>query len=150
MGLSGIFLRNNDALSGTDLESIKAEFTGICGKLGYTVTFPEEFYYGKTCCDFSVQETAGSDTGFVMWLYSDIDVVPEYDKIAPRLSSVAMIESISGCEEMIFNILREYFELHPEDYFYDELQWYYTKRSIEHIAEGEDRVDWLYQHPTVK
>jgi hypothetical protein len=149
MGLSGIFLRKNEELRKTDITEVKSLFTGICEKLGYAVKFPERFYYGKTSCVCSVAEGSGSEKSFVMWLYSDTDAVPEYDKIAPDLSSVAIIESISGCEEMIFNILREYFELFPEDYFCDELQWYYTKRSIDRIAQGTDRVDWLYQHPPV-
>ena len=146
MGLSGIFLRKNDKLKGITLDALKETFVSICGKLGYRITFPERFYYGRTSCVCSVAD-AESGRGFVMWLYCDTDVASEYAKIAPDLSSVAIIENISECEEMIFDILREYFELFPEDFFYDELQWHYTKNSIDDIALGDDRIDWLYQHP---
>lgn len=87
-----------------------------------------------------------SEKGFVMYVYEEYDPLDKgnFDWIEKDLGQVVNIESISGCEDMILRILYEYFKIYPDDYFYNEMSWYYDKNDIIKIYESSSWDDWCY------
>lgn len=58
-----------------------------------------------------------------------------------------IIEDISDCEKILLDFLYEYLKLNPEDYFYDEEEWYYTYEDIERIKKNVFDPAWCYKNP---
>ena len=45
---------------------------------------------------------------------------------------------------MVLEILFEYLKFHPDDIFYNEVEWDYTKRDIDEIYLKPSKKDWWY------
>lgn len=59
-----------------------------------------------------------------------------------------VIENISGRGEMLLRFVEEYLKLNPDDIFYDDLKWYYTKDDIDKIIEKKvDPKTWYCINP---
>lgn len=58
-----------------------------------------------------------------------------------------IIEDIEECEKILLDFLYEYFKLNPEDYFWNELDWYYTYDDIMRIKQTEFDSSWCYKNP---
>lgn len=84
-----------------------------------------------------------------MYMYSDDDCLDRFDWVLKdgNLIRAIVIEDIAGCEKILLDFLGEYFELNPDDYFYDELKWYYTHGDIIKIKQKEFEPDWCYKNP---
>lgn len=80
---------------------------------------------------------------------------PEYMKdddfswISPNLYVAIQIEDLYDCEDSVLKILHKYFSLHPNEYFYAEESWYYTKENIDRIYESGDWYFWCYKNPSL-
>ncbi len=61
-----------------------------------------------------------------------------------------IIENFSGCEKILLDFLFEYLKLNPEDYFYDELKWYYTYEDVVRIKQQKFDPDWCYKNPNLE
>ena len=58
-----------------------------------------------------------------------------------------VIENFSDCEKILLDFLYEYFRLNPNDYFFDESNWFYTYEDIIKIRQNEFDIDWCYKNP---
>ena len=86
---------------------------------------------------------------WLMYIYSEDDWLngmnhPLKDEVVMR---AVIIEDIYECEKILLDFLYEYFKLNPEDYFYNELKWYYTYDDIARIKQNEFDPDWCYKDP---
>ena len=146
MGLDGLILRKKDKMN---LEETKKLMSSILDKLGYYYGMSEKNKRGRKFYTCGVSEYQGSEKGFVMYLYGEQDPFDEgqFDFIECDLGKVLHIEDISGSEDMILKILYEYFKVNPNDYFYNILDWYYTKKEIDRIYNSDDWEDWPYKNP---
>ena len=84
-----------------------------------------------------------------MYMYSNDDCLDRFDWILKdgHLIRAVIIEDFDGCEKILLDFLYEYFNLNPEDYFWDELNWYYTQEDIEKSKQEEFDSDWCYKNP---
>lgn len=87
----------------------------------------------------------------LMYIYniSDDDYLQEFDWIekGKNLIQIVNIEDFQGCEKILLDLLYEYFKLNPKDYFWNELDWYYTYDDIARIKKNEFDPTWCYQNP---
>ncbi len=145
MGLGGIILRKKDKMN---LEETKKLMSSILDKLGYYYGMSEKNKRGRKFYTCGVSEYQGSEKGFVIYLYGEQDPFDEgqFDFIECDLGKVLHIEDISGSEDMILKILYEYFKVNPNDYFFDDLDWYFTKKEIDRIYNSDDWEDWPYKN----
>lgn len=86
---------------------------------------------------------------WVMYLYSNDDCLDRFDWILKNghLIRAVIIEDFDECERILLDFLYEYFKLNPEDYFWDELDWYYTQEDIVKLKQKEFNSDWCYKNP---
>ncbi len=146
MGLGGIILRKKDKMN---LEETKKLMGAIFEKKGYFYGMTEHKNSDRKYYTCGVSEYQGSEKGFVMYLKGEHDPFDEgkFDFIECDLGKVLHIEDISDSEDMLLRILYEYFKVHPNDYFFDDLDWYYTKKEIDRIYNSDDWEDWPYKNP---
>lgn len=87
----------------------------------------------------------------LMYIYniSDDDYLQEFDWIekGKNLIQIINIEDFQGCEKILLDLLYEYFKRNPEDYFWNELDWYYTYDDIARIKKNEFDPAWCYKNP---
>lgn len=84
-----------------------------------------------------------------MQIYSNDDCLDRFDWILSggHLIRAIIIEDFNECEKILLDFLYEYFKLNPEDYFWDELDWYYTQEDIIKLKKEEFDSDWCYKNP---
>ena len=138
MGLTGSILRKSEMLSFKETKTITIE---ILESLKYMVDIMDEDYF-----TVSVNK---DDIGFVMYIYSKPHEADEYNfsYIDSGITRAIDIEDISECEEMILRFLKEYFKYFPNDYFDDDLDWYYTKKDIDEAFKNGNFHEWCYKPP---
>ena len=141
MGLTGSILRKSEMLSFKKTKKIAIE---ILESLKYMVDIMDEDYF-----TISVNK---DDIGFIMYIYSKPHEADEYNfsYIDSGITRAIDIENISECEEMILRFLKEYFKYFPNDYFDDDLDWYYTKKDIDEAFKNGDFHEWCYKPPRGK
>ena len=141
MGLTGSIFRKKELLSFKETKIITIE---ILESLKYMVDIMDEDYF-----TISVNK---DDIGFVMYIYSKPHEADEYNfsYIDSGITRAIDIENISECEEMILRFLKEYFKYFPNDYFDDDLDWYYTKKDIDEAFKNGDFHEWCYKPPKDK
>ncbi|MDE5557907.1 MAG: hypothetical protein K2J32_09520 [Ruminococcus sp.] len=142
MGLTGSILRKSKLLSFKETKIISAE---ILRSLNYRLTLLHE---DTRYCSISVNKK-DDDIGFVMYIYGKVREADEYNfsYIASNITRVIDIEDISECEDMILMFLKEYFKYYPNDYFDNELDWYYTKKDIDEAFKNKNFKEWCYEPP---
>lgn len=145
MGLSGMILRKTKEL---ELKKTKKRVISILESLGYTCYLWNEDLKGEDYCSISVNERP-YERGFVMWLYGKPDLYDqeEFKWIDSNLNQVINIEDITDREDMILKFLHKYFKYYPNDYFNNEMEWFYTKEDIDRIYDGSDWEYWCYKKP---
>ena len=138
MGLTGSIFRKKELLSFKETKTITIE---ILESLKYMVDIMDEDYF-----TISVNK---DDIGFVMYIYSKPHEADEYNfsYIDSGITRAIDIEDISECEEMILRFLKEYFKYFPNDYFDDDLDWYYTKKDIDEAFKNGNFHEWCYKPP---
>ena len=141
MGLTGSIFRKKELLSFKETKTITIE---ILESLKYMVDIMDEDYF-----TISVNK---DDIGFIMYIYSKPHEADEYNfsYIDSGITRAIDIENISECEEMILRFLKEYFKYFPNDYFDDDLDWYYTKKDIDEAFKNGDFHEWCYKPPRCK
>ena len=88
---------------------------------------------------------------WLMYMYSDDDCLDRFDWVLKdgNLIRAIIIEDIAGCEKILLDFLYEYLKLNPEDYFWNELDWYYTYEDIVKIRSKEFDSIWCYKNPHI-
>lgn len=86
---------------------------------------------------------------WLMYVYSDDVDYERFDMVQKggKLIRIMNIENFSECEKMLLDFLYEYLKLNPEDYFWDELDWFYTYEDIVKIKQREFDPNWCYKNP---
>lgn len=86
---------------------------------------------------------------WVMYIFSYDDWLDGLDYVLKdqSLMRTILIEDVSGCSRILLDFLYEYLRLNPEDFFYDELEWYYTYEDIVNIKQKEFDPIWCYKNP---
>ncbi|MBQ8942030.1 MAG: hypothetical protein IJ062_09335 [Firmicutes bacterium] len=150
MGLSGLILRKYEKLEVETTKKTLLNILDLCG-CKYTSEFHTYSIRNRLYNYYFISVSPQiHNKNFVMYLYGD--VVPEYNRnnfefIESDLVKVVSIEDIYGCEEILLKILHEYFKFYPDDFFYNELEWYYDKNIISKIIASSDQKNWCYIKP---
>lgn len=146
MGLGGLILKKKDEIN---LNETKDLMVSILEKLNYFYDMSERKHEGETYYICGVNEYPFSEKGFVMYLEDGQNPFDQglFDFIECNLGKAVFIEDVSGSEDMILKILYEYFKVNANDYFFDEMDWFYTKKEIDKIYHSNDWQDWLYKNP---
>ena len=76
------------------------------------------------------------------------DTMFDWIKKGACLNQIISIEDFNNCEDMLLRFVYEYMKLSPNDIFYDELDWYYTKADIDKIVSNSFNKNWCYILPT--
>ena len=144
MGLTGSILRKSEMLSFKETKKIAVE---ILESLNYRIMLWNQDMKGENYCTISANKD--DDIGFVMYIYGEVSEADEYNfsYIDSGITRAIDIENISECEEMILRFLKEYFKYFPNDYFDDDLDWYYTKKDIDEAFKNGDFHEWCYKPP---
>lgn len=136
MSVSGILLKK---IAFINSERTLKEITNIMDSLGFSYTV-----------DPITSESQGFQLGvndskcnsdFCMYIFEKPE--PKYmdddgfSWISPNLYS----------EDSILKILHEYFQIHPDEYFYTEEDWFYNKKDIEKIYKSGKWYHWCYKNP---
>lgn len=152
MGQSGIFLKEKQELVLEKLvESVKLALdkTGYLYLCEYESGWAANDKYEYYC--MSVREDKGSEKGFLMYLYGkskDVyDLEFDWIREGACLNQAVNIEDFYGCEDMLLRFAHEYLKIFPEDIFWDEMDWYYTKADIDYIVCGQYDENWCYMNP---
>ena len=145
MGLSGMILRKKADIN---LKKLKSELFGIFDSLAYDYYYWDEASKGKHYNSISVRKKESSidDESLIIYMYNTFDPKEsiQFNWIDEELNLVILIESISECEDMVLEILFKYFKFHQDDIFYNEMEWYYTKKDIDEIYLKPSKKDWCY------
>lgn len=92
----------------------------------------------------------GKSLGFYVY---PLDEKYEYDntfdciKEGKNLQIIICIDDMEFKEELVLRFLYEYFQLNPEDYFWNDNKWCYTLRDIERICRLPFDENWGYKNP---
>ena len=153
MGLSGIILKKKED---TDIykliQDVKeaAEKAGLEPRIKSTLfeSLDGEGVYTTANIADTYEDILGAQQ-WLMYMYSNDDCLDRFDWILKdgHLIRAVIIEDFDGCEKILLDFLYEYFNLNPEDYFWDELNWYYTQEDIEKSKQEEFDSDWCYKNP---
>lgn len=153
MGLSGIILKKKENIDIYKLISdVKkaAEEAGLEPRINSILSgsLDEEGVY-TTANIANTYEDVPEAQQWLMYIYSNDDCMDRFDWIVMEghLIRAIIIEDIEECEEILLDFLCEYFKLNPEDYFWNELDWYYTHDDILRIKQNEFDSAWCYKNP---
>ena len=155
MGLSGIILKRQEE---TDIfkliQDVKeaAEKAGLEPRIGSTLFNSlngEGVYATANIAD--TYEDIPEAQQWLMYIHSSDDCMDQFDWILMdgHLIRAIIIEDFSECEKILLDFLYEYFKLNPEDYFWDEYDWYYTQEDIVKLKQREFDKDWCYKNPNL-
>lgn len=152
MGLSGIFLKRRQEI---DYPQIMEDIIQILNDIGYIYYCEREkgtiesINYEYDCFRVNVWETENSEKQWLMYIYGKEDerLKPTFDWIrkGAELNRVIIIEDFSRCEDMLLRFAHGYLKRFPEDIFFDELDWYYTKVDIDTIIKKPFDKSWCYK-----
>lgn len=153
MGLSGIILKKKE---NTDIYKLisdvkkAAEEAGLEPRINSILSdsLDEEGVYTTANIANTYEDVLGAQQ-WLMYIYSNDDCMDRFDWIVMegQLIRAIIIEDIGECEEILLDFLYEYFKLNPEDYFWNELDWYYTHDDIARIKQREFDSAWCYKNP---
>lgn len=140
MGISGMFLRK---ITNERLSLIKKEIIDILESLSYNYYDQNENLKGENYCSISVDY---NEYGFIMYLYELQNSKENWhiNWIDNNLTEVVIIEDIKY-SEMILEILHKYMQIHPDNIYYTEMDWYYTKEDIDKVYNSNDHIHWKYK-----
>ena len=68
-------------------------------------------------------------------------------KTCKKYYSYLFFENVSSREIMILEFLHRYFELYPDDIFWDCDKFFYTKKDIDKLYSKTYNSNWLYISP---
>ena len=152
MGLSGIFLKKRQEI---EYPRIVEEIVSILNRIGYICYCEQDqFTFSRInfdCSIITVLESENSEKQFLMYVHGQEDEIhgSTFDWIRKGgcLNPVINIENFHDCEDMLLRFAYEYFKKFPNDIFWDDLDWYYTKADIERIMNRPYDKDWCYKNP---
>ncbi|MCM1325528.1 MAG: hypothetical protein NC094_00310 [Bacteroidales bacterium] len=155
MGLAGILLKKREFVNVwkivNDLEASALQ-AGLAFRKGidYEETEDESFHYLSANIADTFAE-AECQQQMLMYIYdiSEDDSLQEFDWIekGKNLIQIVNIEDFRGCEKILLDFLYEYLKRNPEDYFWNEREWYYTFDDITRMKRNEFDPAWCYKNP---
>lgn len=153
MGIAGMFLREREKI---ELYQIVDEVKQIVDAIGYVYKrcLYHEFKskYESDYFTINIYEHEGSERQLLVYIF-DKENRDEYNstfdfvKKGAGLEQIINFENFSEHEDMLLKFAYEYFKRFPDDFFYDELDWYYTKADIDAIVEKPYDWRWCYRRP---
>lgn len=146
MGTSGMVLKKVALFNS---QNTFREITKIMDTLGF------KYCFNSISSESSVFHLGVNDpkcnSNFCMYIferpkpkYMEDDV---FSWISPNLYVAILIEDLFDSEDSILEILHEYLQIHPDEYFYTEENWFYNKDDIEKIYESGKWLHWCYKKP---
>lgn len=157
MGLSGGFLKEKREI---EYPQIMEDVIQIVENIGYIHLCCERYQgtregkfriYYYDYFTINILEDENSEKEFLMYIFGKED--EKYDSTfdwirkGVDLTHVINIEDFSGREDMLLRFAHEYLKKFPNDIFYDELDWYYTKEDIDEIMKRPFDKNWCYKNP---
>lgn len=152
MGLSGMILKSKENVNISKmLEDIKiaAEQANLEPRIESKLYPSLEGGIYTTANIADTYEDIPEAQQWLMYIYSDDDCYDRFDWIhkGKNLIRSIIIEDFSGCQKMLLDFLYQYLMLNPCDYFWDELEWYYSYEDIVKIKQKKFDPDWCYKNP---
>lgn len=152
MGMSGLILKKKeDANIHKLIDDVRlaAEKAGLEPRINPILHDSRDGVVYTTANVADTYEDTPEAQQWLMYIYSDDDSFDRFDWVLKEgnLIRAVIIEDISGCERMLLDFLYEYLMLNPKDYFWNELDWYYTYDDIVKIRQKEFNPDWCYMKP---
>lgn len=150
MGLAGILLKKREFVNVQkivyDLETSALQ-AGLAFRRGIDYEKKEDgsFHYLSVNIADTFAE-AEDQQQMLMYIYniSEDDYLQEFDWIAKGMNMIQIvnIEDFQGCEKILLDFLYEYLKRNPEDYFWNEMDWYYTFDDIVKMKRNEFDPAW--------
>ncbi len=130
-----------------DLDEQVSALTSILKSLGYLYHIWKD--NDTTYCSIGITERKEPMRGIVLYVYGESDPLFEhdYDWIEHDLSTALLFEDVSNREDMLLEILFRYSLLHPQGYFYNESDWFYSSSDIQCIYKSGQWENWCYLKP---
>ncbi|MCM1500694.1 MAG: hypothetical protein NC124_19705 [Clostridium sp.] len=154
MGISGVFLKKEEEI---DYPQIAEDIIQVLNDIGYSYYCEHRKGIIKDInreydhFQINVWETENFEKQWLMYVYGkeDENLKPTFDWIekGAELARVIIIEKFSECEDMLLRFAHGYFKTYPDDFFWDELDWYYTKADIDAIMAEPFDKNWCYKKP---
>lgn len=149
MGLSGVFLKKRQEI---EFPQIVEEITKMLNRIGYIYRceYVKSKFTNRDYCIITVLEKKNSEKQFLMYVFEqdeDEDTIFDWIRKGGCLNQVINIENFHDCEDMLLRFAYEYLNKFPNDIFWDDLDWYYTKADIERIMNRPYDKDWCYKNP---
>lgn len=158
MGLSGIFLKRRQEI---EYPQIMEDVIQMVENIGYihrrceryqgtTKGKSEKYEYDYDYFTINIIESEHSEKEFLMYVEGKEDgFEPSFDWIrqGADLYRIIYIENFQDCEDMLLRFAHEYLNKFPNDIFWDDLNWYYTKEDIDEIMKRPFDKDWCYKNP---
>lgn len=154
MGLSGILLKKRAFVDVKkilkDLEMAAIQ-VGLEFRIGIECEKNEDGSYNYLTLNIAnTFEEDESQQQMLIYVYdiSSDDYIQEADRVKQEnLIEIVNIEDFHGCENILLDFLNEYLKWNQDDYFWSELDWYYTYEDIARIKRNEYDSNWCYKSP---
>lgn len=150
MGQSGHILRENGE---PDLDRLLAVVRQAADAIGYPCYVDEGPHSRRsngddymTMCIWEYRDKTARS--FLVYLFSGINN-QYYDcsRIKIEASSIVVFDRFYDREDMLLRFLQAYLKICPNDLFYAEQGWLYTKADIDRIASMPYHRSWCYRSP---
>lgn len=152
MGLSGMILKEGTT---TDIDKLISDVKNAAINAGLQPRIDSTLYKDRHGDIYSIGNIANiykdvpEAQQWLMYINSYDDWLnglehPLKHKIVMR---AVIIEDIGDCRKILLDFLYEYFKINPNDYFFDELDWYYTPEDIARLKQKEFDELWCYKNP---
>lgn len=148
MGQSGHILRENGE---ADLDKLLAGVKQAADAIGYPYSGEERYpsqSSGREYMTINIWEYMDKAArNFLVYLIADTENYP-YDNLEKGAASIVIVDRFYDREDMLLKFLHAYLEIFPDDLFYAESDWYYTKADIDRIVSMPYNWSWCYMRPS--
>lgn len=148
MGQSGHILRENGE---ADLDKLLAGVKQAADAIGYPYSGEERYpsqSSGREYMTINIWEYMDKAArNFLVYLIADTENYP-YDNLEKGAVSIIIVDRFYDREDMLLKFLHAYLEIFPDDLFYAESDWYYTKADIDRIVSMPYNWSWCYMRPS--
>lgn len=148
MGQSGHILRENGE---ADLDRLLTGVKQAADAIGYPYSGEQRYpsqSSGREYMTINIWEYMDKAArNFLVYLIADTENFP-YDNLEKGAASIVIVDRFYDCEDMLLKFLHAYLEIFPDDLFYAESDWYYTKADIDRIVSMPYNWSWCYMRPS--
>ena len=144
MGQSAVLIRDENI----KLEDLISGVKQALDNLGYL--YNEEPYEGYTIL-YVRENQEYDDRQLLFYLLEkprDKYVNYDYQWIKKGVMHVVTVDRFYDREDMLLKFVHAYLDIFPNDFFYDEMELYYTKADIDRIWSMPFDYTWCYKNPS--